>query len=163
MSKKNARMAGTNGWSPRGHEEWRIFTHLHNLFLHQFSLFTGTYGTKGCSRNWWWVKGVFIACKSTRLTRTASGLLGRDVIAAFKRAQWKTTGTGLSRAAPPAILKLDLLQKDNVVSILEESRYVRLRSACLASNLSSPNVVIHCMITIQHNSSTILTRNYRCC
>ena len=52
----------------------------------------------------------------------ASGLLGRDVIQAFEAAQWRTVGTGLTRASPPAILKLDLLNKENVKAVLDEAR-----------------------------------------
>jgi S-adenosylmethionine synthetase len=58
------------------------------------------------------------------LVTGASGLLGRDVIKAFERAQWKAIGTGLTRANPPSILKLDLLQKESIILALDESKYV---------------------------------------
>ena len=51
----------------------------------------------------------------------ASGLLGRDVIKAFQRAQWKTVGTALTRANPPELVKLDLLNKDSIISVLDET------------------------------------------
>jgi S-adenosylmethionine synthetase len=55
---------------------------------------------------------------------SASGLLGRDVIAAFQTDGWKTTGTGLTRANPPDIVKLDLLSHDSLVEVLELTKYV---------------------------------------
>jgi len=63
------------------------------------------------------------------LVTGASGLLGRDVIVAFKREGWKTTGTGLTRANPPEIIKLDLLSHDSLVEVLEQTK---------------PDVVVHC-------------------
>jgi hypothetical protein len=55
----------------------------------------------------------------------ASGLLGRDVVPAFQRLQWRVVGTGLTRTNPPNILKLDLLDKSNIVSILDEVKCVQ--------------------------------------
>jgi S-adenosylmethionine synthetase len=54
----------------------------------------------------------------------ASGLLGRDVIKAFQRKQWKTVGTALTRANPPDLVKLDLLDKDNLISVLDGTKYL---------------------------------------
>ncbi|KAF2663663.1 NAD(P)-binding protein [Microthyrium microscopicum] len=65
----------------------------------------------------------------TVLVTGASGLLGRDVIKAFQRKEWKTIGTGLTRADPPSIVKLDLLDEDNIKRVLDETK---------------PNVVVHC-------------------
>lgn len=52
----------------------------------------------------------------------ATGLLGRAVSKAFMDAGWEVIGTGFSRASPPAILKLNLLDGSNVVTVLDESR-----------------------------------------
>lgn len=53
----------------------------------------------------------------------ATGLLGRQVVKVFERAGWEVVGTGLTRASPPAILKLDLGSEDEVVKILEDVKY----------------------------------------
>jgi S-adenosylmethionine synthetase len=50
----------------------------------------------------------------------ASGLLGRDVFHAFERIGWNVVGTGLSRAKPPSIVKLDLLDEANIKQVLED-------------------------------------------
>jgi S-adenosylmethionine synthetase len=42
------------------------------------------------------------------------------VTKAFERKAWKTVGTGLTRADPPKIVKLDLLDEANIKSVLEE-------------------------------------------
>lgn len=54
------------------------------------------------------------------LVTGATGLLGRKVLQAFERGGWKITGTGLSRAKPPAILKLDLFDQAAIASALDE-------------------------------------------
>ncbi|KAF2455488.1 hypothetical protein BDY21DRAFT_289320, partial [Lineolata rhizophorae] len=58
-----------------------------------------------------------------------TGLLGREVVAAFQRAGWKTVATGLSRAKPPAIVRLDLLRKEDIERVLADVK---------------PDVVVHC-------------------
>jgi S-adenosylmethionine synthetase len=50
----------------------------------------------------------------------ATGLLGRAVVKAFKNADWEVTGTGFSRASPPEILKLDILNEAGVGRVLDE-------------------------------------------
>lgn len=50
----------------------------------------------------------------------ATGLLGRKVVQAFERGGWKATGTGLSRANPPSILKVDLSDDVAITSVLDE-------------------------------------------
>lgn len=59
----------------------------------------------------------------TVLVTGATGLLGRKVLQAFDRGGWKAVGTGLSRAKPPSILKLDLSDQAATESILEEVKY----------------------------------------
>ncbi|KAI9816428.1 MAG: hypothetical protein M1826_001817 [Phylliscum demangeonii] len=65
----------------------------------------------------------------TALVTGATGFLGRQVVKAFERAEWKVVGTGWSRAKPPAIVKLDLTDDAAVQGILDEIK---------------PDVVVHC-------------------
>ena len=57
---------------------------------------------------------------STVLVTGATGLLGRQVFQAFISAGWNARGTGYSRAAPPAILKVDLNEPAAVSSVITE-------------------------------------------
>ncbi|KAK6523779.1 hypothetical protein TWF281_001751 [Arthrobotrys megalospora] len=59
----------------------------------------------------------------------ATGLLGRQVVKAFDEAGWEVIGTGLSRANPPRILKVDVTKKDEVEKLLEDVK---------------PVIVVHC-------------------
>ena len=54
------------------------------------------------------------------LVTGATGLLGRKVLQAFEREGWKARGTGLSRASPPTVLKVDLSDARAVEAALEE-------------------------------------------
>ncbi|KFY81690.1 hypothetical protein V500_11186 [Pseudogymnoascus sp. VKM F-4518 (FW-2643)] len=65
----------------------------------------------------------------TALITGASGLLGRAVTTAFNRKSWSVTGTGLTRANPPAILALDLGDASAVAKTLDDVK---------------PSVVVHC-------------------
>ncbi|RDL40945.1 putative Methionine adenosyltransferase 2 subunit beta [Venustampulla echinocandica] len=65
----------------------------------------------------------------TALVTGATGLLGRQVMKAFERGGWVVKGTGLTRAKPPAILKLDLESETDVAKVLREVK---------------PSVVVHC-------------------
>ena len=56
----------------------------------------------------------------TVLVTGATGLLGRQVVHAFKSAGWNTIGTGLTRAHPPAILKVDLTDSNEISTVLQE-------------------------------------------
>lgn len=56
----------------------------------------------------------------TVLVTGATGLLGRQVVAAFERAGWIAVGTGFSRASPPTILKVDLANAEEVTGALDE-------------------------------------------
>lgn len=56
----------------------------------------------------------------TTLITGASGLLGRQVAKAFERQEWNVVGTGLSRANPPLILKVDLLDSAQVEKVLDD-------------------------------------------
>ena len=57
----------------------------------------------------------------TVLVTGATGLLGRDVLRAFQRESgWKAVGQGLTRADPPAILKADLRNEDEIEKLLDE-------------------------------------------
>ncbi|EHK99515.1 NAD(P)-binding Rossmann-fold containing protein [Glarea lozoyensis ATCC 20868] len=65
----------------------------------------------------------------TALITGATGLLGRQVVKAFERAEWDVKGTGLTRAKPPTILKLDLGSEADVAKTIEDIK---------------PSVVVHC-------------------
>ncbi|KAJ8123367.1 hypothetical protein ONZ43_g661 [Nemania bipapillata] len=65
----------------------------------------------------------------TALVTGATGLLGRQVVKAFERADWSVTGTGHSRADGVAVLKVDLAQRNEVGAALDKVK---------------PNVVVHC-------------------
>ncbi|KAI9852005.1 MAG: hypothetical protein M1838_002128 [Thelocarpon superellum] len=65
----------------------------------------------------------------TALVTGATGFLGREVVKTLQIAGWHVTGTGFTRAKPPAILKVDLESKSELVKVLEEVK---------------PDVVIHC-------------------
>ncbi|KAI0871957.1 methionine adenosyltransferase 2 subunit beta [Hypoxylon argillaceum] len=65
----------------------------------------------------------------TALVTGATGLLGRQVVKAFERADWSVTGTGYSRADGVAILKVDLAKPTEVEAALDKVK---------------PNVVVHC-------------------
>jgi len=59
------------------------------------------------------------------MTRTAlitggTGLLGREVVKEFSEAGWKAIGTGVTRAKPPSIVKLDLLEEGGIERVLDE-------------------------------------------
>jgi nucleoside-diphosphate-sugar epimerase len=58
------------------------------------------------------------------LVTGATGLLGREVVNAFENAGWDVAGTGLTRASPPKITKLDITDEQAVGSALDEFRYV---------------------------------------
>lgn len=65
----------------------------------------------------------------TVIVTGATGLLGRQVVEAFNDVGWNVIGTGLSRAKPPTIRKVDLLHEEEVVSLFHETR---------------PHVLVHC-------------------
>ncbi|KAI1131239.1 hypothetical protein F5Y10DRAFT_234115 [Nemania abortiva] len=65
----------------------------------------------------------------TALVTGATGLLGRQVVKAFERADWSVKGTGHSRADGVAILKVDLAKPNEVEAALDKVK---------------PNVVVHC-------------------
>ncbi|KAI2643187.1 NAD(P)-binding protein [Xylaria nigripes] len=65
----------------------------------------------------------------TVLVTGATGLLGRQVLKAFERADWNVKGTGHSRADGSTILKVDLAKPNEVETALDKIK---------------PNVVIHC-------------------
>lgn len=50
----------------------------------------------------------------------ATGLLGRQVVKALERAEWKVVGTGFARAKPPTILKVDLCSEAEISKALHE-------------------------------------------
>lgn len=59
----------------------------------------------------------------TALVTGASGLLGRQVLDAFQRADWNVVGQGFTRAAPPKILKADLQVKEEIEELLDRVKY----------------------------------------
>ncbi|KAI5867243.1 NAD(P)-binding protein [Durotheca rogersii] len=60
----------------------------------------------------------------TVLVTGATGLLGRQVVRAFERADWNVKGTGHSRADGTTILKVDLENEPEVVAALNKTKYV---------------------------------------
>ncbi|RFU75359.1 dtdp-4-dehydrorhamnose reductase [Trichoderma arundinaceum] len=63
----------------------------------------------------------------TVLVTGATGLLGREVVAAFRlRGEWNVKGTGYSRADGVDILKVDLESGADIAKIIDEIRYVLL-------------------------------------
>ncbi|KAK6513980.1 hypothetical protein TWF506_008410 [Arthrobotrys conoides] len=67
--------------------------------------------------------------KKKVLVTGATGLLGRQVVRAFDEAGWEVIGTGLSRANPPRILKLDITDQEEVEKVLDDVK---------------PAIIIHC-------------------
>ncbi|KAI9846345.1 MAG: hypothetical protein M1837_004198 [Sclerophora amabilis] len=56
----------------------------------------------------------------TALVTGATGLLGRQIVQAFRSAGWDVSGTGFTRASPPSTLKLDLNSRDEIHQVLNE-------------------------------------------
>lgn len=56
----------------------------------------------------------------TALITGATGLLGREVVEAFKMNGWSVKGTGYSRADGVDILKVDLNEEAQVTKTLDE-------------------------------------------
>ena len=54
------------------------------------------------------------------LVTGGTGLLGRAVVQAFNNAGWEVKGTGFSRASPPEVLKLNILNEAEVAKALDE-------------------------------------------
>ncbi|KAF1986518.1 NAD(P)-binding protein [Aulographum hederae CBS 113979] len=75
----------------------------------------------------------------TALITGGTGLLGRDVVKEFKRRGWNVVGTGLSRADPPSIVKLDLLNSEEIENTLDDVK---------------PDVVVHCAANRSPDSCT---------
>jgi nucleoside-diphosphate-sugar epimerase len=75
----------------------------------------------------------------TVLVTGATGLLGREVVSAFKllHSGWAAKGTGYSRADGVDILKVDLESAEDVAKTLDETRYVLLHLHLVAS-VTSP-------------------------
>ncbi len=57
----------------------------------------------------------------TVLVTGATGLLGREVLRVFQREiSWNAVGQGLTRATPPAILKADLQNANEIEKLLDD-------------------------------------------
>lgn len=69
-----------------------------------------------------------MAQKSVLVTG-ATGLLGREVVNAFRLGGWKVKGTGHSRADGVDVLRIDLTKEDEVARALDEIK---------------PQVIVHC-------------------
>lgn len=50
----------------------------------------------------------------------ASGLLGRQVQRVFHVHGWDAVGTALKRVSPPEIIKMDILDADEIDRVLDE-------------------------------------------
>jgi NAD(P)-dependent dehydrogenase (short-subunit alcohol dehydrogenase family) len=59
----------------------------------------------------------------TALITGATGLLGRQVVKAFQHEGWNAVGTGLTRANPPSILKLDVGSEEEITKVLNDVKY----------------------------------------
>ncbi|KAF2705872.1 NAD(P)-binding protein [Pleomassaria siparia CBS 279.74] len=66
---------------------------------------------------------------STVLVTGASGLLGRSVQRVFHLDGWNSIGTGLNRINPPEVIKLDILDSEEIVRVLDDVK---------------PRVIVHC-------------------
>ena len=71
----------------------------------------------------------------TALITGATGLLGRQVLDAFKRADWNAVGQGFTRASPPSILKANLEVEEEVEGLLDGVRYVFIFLSCLEGDV----------------------------
>jgi nucleoside-diphosphate-sugar epimerase len=60
----------------------------------------------------------------TVLVTGGTGLLGRQMVNGFEKAGWNVCGTGFSRASPPRIVRLDILDAAAVSSFLNEVKYI---------------------------------------
>ncbi|KAI1376448.1 NAD(P)-binding protein [Hypoxylon crocopeplum] len=91
------------------------------------------------------------------LVTGATGLLGRQVVRAFERSNWNIKGTGYSRADGLSVLKVDLVNAEQVAAALDNVKYVFsnlivLNLATSSRNLPTdntlsilrPRVVVHC-------------------
>ena len=65
----------------------------------------------------------------TALVTGASGLLGRQVLNAFRKdSNWKAVGQGFTRASPPDIVKANLTEAGEIEKLLDDVKYVNLPS-----------------------------------
>ena len=58
--------------------------------------------------------------KRTAIVTGATGLLGREVVHAFKLRGWNVKGTGYSRADGVDILKVDIGNQNQVSQLLDD-------------------------------------------
>lgn len=63
---------------------------------------------------------LVVTMSRTALITGGTGLLGRAVVKAFEGSGWKVIATGYTRASPPRILKLDVLNEAEVARTLDE-------------------------------------------
>lgn len=85
------------------------------------------------------------------LVTGATGLLGRQVVQAFERAEWEVVGTGFARAKPPTILRVDLGAEAEVAKALGETKYVIPR-----------RILTHTEADVYEEVKTTGSRSLRC-
>jgi NAD(P)-dependent dehydrogenase (short-subunit alcohol dehydrogenase family) len=79
----------------------------------------------------------------TVLVTGATGLLGREVSAAFGLKNWTVKGTGYSRADGINTFKVDLGNEAEVASFLDETKFEPLPSNAAASPQANLNGLMH--------------------
>ena len=72
----------------------------------------------------------------TALVTGATGLLGRQVVKGFQRQGWTVIGTGLTRANPPSILKVDVSSEAEIQKVLDDVKYITLSNKLVIVRLT---------------------------
>lgn len=80
----------------------------------------------------------FTQCHDNRFVDviTASGLLGSQIQNVFRIDGWQSIGTGLTRASPPEIVKLDILDAAEIEKVLDEVKYAIFKTWTIVTLLT---------------------------